>query len=243
MKIFFLILVLSFAAFGQVGNTKAIYDFKDSPTRIFWKNKDSNCCDLILVEGVPYRILKANGLQIAFVPKVFGSYFVMNVYVRNDSEKRVNVLPEESTLGVWRKSEDALAVLPSMFAPTDADKIAQKMGSRQGWINALSLFGAGLAQQTATVTNNRTGETATITAPDTQAQDRAQNQARANAAKTGSLGNRVVSDAFKSNTLFPGDTVSGNIYFKADKHERGVFVLKIDGVEYGFIYTFPKEKK
>lgn len=247
--ILILISILTFSALGQTQKridesaegSKAVLEFLNKENRIVWKKDDTARCDLIYVEGQPFRIIKANGLNIAFTPQVFGDYYVMVVYVRNESDKRITVKPEESSLGTWQKKEDSALMLPTIISPTDSEKIARKMESSQGWANVFSAIGASLATQNSTITNDRTGQSATITEPNTQAQTNAQNKARENSARTTSLANRVVNDAFKANTLFPGDVTSGHIYFKAKKHERGIFSINVEGIDYSFVYSFEKK--
>lgn len=253
MKLFTILFILVFAlsGFGQTAKrisesadgSKAVLEFYTKENRVFWKNGDSACCDVIYVEGVPFRILKSNGLNIAFTPKVFGGYYLMWVVIRNEKSTRITVKPEEATLGTWKKQEDGVLMMPAFTSPTPADKIAQKMQARQSWANVFSAIGAGIATQSATVTNNQTGQSATITAPDTNAQVNAQNRARESTNQTASLANRVINDSFKANTLFPGDETAGYIYFKVKKHERGVFLMTIEGVEYAFLYSFESNQK
>jgi len=92
--ILMLILTFSFSSLSQsqkkidesAQGSKAVIEFLNTENRVLWKRDNAACCDLIYVEGQPFRIIKANGLNIAFTPQVFGDYYVMIIYVRNESD-------------------------------------------------------------------------------------------------------------------------------------------------------------
>ncbi len=42
--------------------------------------------------------------------------------------------------------------------------------------------------------------------------------------------------ALKTNTVFPGRTVGGSIYFERKKYERGAFRILVDNTIYDFMF-------
>jgi hypothetical protein len=198
------------------------------PPTITWKKDDPNC-DLIVVEGSRYRIIKRDGLFIAFEFVESRDLYVAAVYVANDSDGRVLVDPQSSILALWK---DVKKEAYEIVAPTPPEKVAKKIESRARWANALRAFGAGMATtQTTTYTGS---DSVTTIAPDLEARSRADRQ---NAETTGQAEDKaagVMSAALKANTLFSKEYVSGEIYFQKKKFEAGYFVFKIGDAFYQF---------
>lgn len=86
--------------------------------------------------------------------------------------------------------------------------------------------------------------TATITGPDTQAQQRAQNQAATNNAKAADKSQSILASALKANTIFPESILYGDVYLKKKKgFEVLDFRITINEKIYSFVYFIKPDKK
>src|SRR5262245_30920949 len=120
----------------------------NKPPTITWKENDPNC-DLIAVNGARYRIIKRNGLFIAFEFIEADGIYIAAVFVSNGSDSRILVDPRLSFLALWK---DVKKEPYETHAPTPPEKVAGKIASRARWANALRSFGAGMATTTRTTT-------------------------------------------------------------------------------------------
>ncbi len=228
---------------GVSAQTDVTRKYIDKDNRVFWKNNDTSCCDSLIIDGQGYLIFKKNDLFIGLTLEYAGDYQIMSVFVGNNSDKRITVKAEDTSLEIWKSFDDMFIKPPTVLPPVDAAKIASKMKSRQRLRNAFSTLGASMATQNATIRNNQTGQSATVTVPNTSAQNAARRNAEINSAETEATADGVIDTALKSNTLFSGQNTAGSIYFKYKKHGAEIFILKIEGVEYAFISTFDDKKK
>jgi hypothetical protein len=215
---------------------------------IAWKENDPNC-DLIAVDGARYRIIKRNGLFIAFEFIEANGVYVAAVYVSNRSNDRVMVDPESSFLAIWKDIKKAPY---ETITPTPPEKIAGKIASRARWANAFRTLGAGMATTQTTTTSSANGSvmatgsggsaigtyagsgSSTTTSPDLEARRQAEKQNAETTAQAQNQAANVMSAALKANTLFPKGDVSGEIYFQKKKFEAGFFVFKIGDAFYQF---------
>jgi hypothetical protein len=236
----FFVFALSVGVFAQ---TDVPRKYIDKDNRVFWKNNDSSCCDSLIIDGETYDIFKKNDLFIVFNLDYVGDYQIMSVLVGNNSDKRITVKAEDTSLEIWKSFDDMFIKPPTVLPPIDAARIASKMKSRQRLRNAFSALGASMATQNATIRNNQTGQSATVTVPDTSTQNAARRNAEINSTETEASADGVMDTALKSNTLFSGQRTAGSIYFKYKKHGAEIFILKIEGVEYAFISRFSDGKK
>jgi hypothetical protein len=225
-----------------------------SPT-ITWKENDPNC-DLIAVEGARYRIIKHNGLFIAFEFIEADGFYVGAIMVANNSDRRFLVDPTASFLALWK---DVKKTSYDVIQPTPPDKIARKIESRAGWQNAFRSAGAVFATTTQTTNTSQNGSvvatgtggsatgtyagssSSTTTAPDMEARRRAEEQNAETTAQAQSKAAGVMSAGLKANTLFTNDRVFGEIYFQKKKFKAGFFVFKIEDTFYQYVIA-PAQK-
>jgi hypothetical protein len=219
----------------------------DKQTLVITWNKDNPECDLIVIDGMNYRIIKHDGLTVVANVFVEGGYLIAHVGVLNGSKDRVLVSPESSSLTLWKdaKKQDATET----FSPIPAEKVAQKFANRGRWARALIAFGAATATTTQTTTESGSviatgpGGTATgtysgsstTTVPDYEARRRAERATTESAARAGAQADAVMGAALRANTVFPDKMVTGEIYFQRKKFELGYFALRIGDVSYNFV--------
>ena len=90
-------------------------------------------------------------------------------------------------------------------------------------------------------TNGTYQSTATVTAPDTEAQRTAREQIAANTDKATRAAQSYTGTDLKANTLFKGSEIGGNIYFPRKKFARLILGIYIDGVLYVIRYNPPQK--
>lgn len=239
MKYFLLIFLILLFAFNAVAQT---FD-RNINNRIMWMNKEDERSGTIYVDGVEFRTMDRQLFEIAFALGYQNGYQVATVYVLNKSDSRIDVLPLNAYLVTWKKEKDYLDNKPAIVVQQiPAETIAMKMENRQRWATTMRAIGAGMQTQTATVTDNR-GNSSTVTVPNTAAQVNTQNQNTQEMMRVQKTGDLLIDTALKANTIFKNQSVFGNIYFKFKKHETGIFIIKIQDYEYGFMYNYEKKKR
>lgn len=233
-----LFLLGTFSIAAQDGPSESLA----SPNRLIW-GPDDPYADAIYIDGDRWRIIKTDKLYIGIVGIETDSYFIIKTFVGNLGTERINVLPEASFVQMWKKDKDFLANKPADYLerPIPPGRIAEKIRRRAYIANALGAIGAGFQTQTATVRNTTTGQTATITAPNTAAANQAAANARQRNAESDAAADRFESEALLANTVFADKSVAGDIYFKHRKHEFGIFVIKIEGQEFAFVFGATKK--
>ena len=240
MKIHILIITILIFAFSIFAQNAQDDRTKIGHNRIYW-GPDEKYADEILLDGIPYRIINRDGIYLAVVGINEGSYCSVRVFVGNNTDKRFNLLPEDSFLQVWKTRQEFMESKPAQVVlPSAPEKIANRIKNRAVWANVFSTLGASFATQNIIVRNNQTGRTATVTVPDTQKQQQTaiNNERAAGAARSDAQ--QVLDAALRSNTVFPDQSVMGNIYFEVKKHEIDIFVIKVNGVEYAFVFEVKK---
>jgi hypothetical protein len=238
MKRFFFLAVLTLlvTALPVVSQKRALPAMPQE--RLIWKPEEKYA-DSFLSEGVLIRIIRNKGLAVAISCYDFRSYVACEVSVLNETEKRVDVLPENFFLAGYDKDKfDYTFSLP-------ATKLAQRYESRARWGNFFRAFAAGMATTTSSsaVSGDING-TITTTSPNIAAQRNAaiaNQRAMENAKREGDT---ILLDALLANTVFPQQHISGVVYFEHKKFRTGAFVnMIIDGTGYSFGFTDSSDKK
>lgn len=240
-----LFLLSAFSVFAQQKERSLAHLKRD--TRIYWTKGDPSCCDEYYSDGINHRIIQANDLYISMFMDYIDEgkgYYVFNVFVGNLSDKRITVKPEEMSLEIWKKRDDITAEKAmEVLMPVSPQNVASAFRRQALWQNALSSASASMETRTAQIRNNQTGETVTVTTPNTEAQNQAARRSEENSKDTEDAITILNRLSFKANTIFPQGKVSGDVYFKHKKHQSGIFIVKIEGVEYAFMYSFADKPK
>lgn len=139
--------------------------------------------------------------------------------------------------------------------PIPAQKIAGKVRSRARWSTALRAFAASLATRQATSTSQTSGNvsvygqggfaqgtysgttTTTTTVPGLAAQRSAAAAIARNTEDANLRAEGIVRSGLKANTLFPGNTLDGVVYFDHKKYEKATFRILIEDTVYDFAFT------
>lgn len=208
----------------------------DMPTKRFTWQESEPYADSFLSDGATIRVIRNGGLTVAVVCYDYRQYLACEVSVLNDTDKRIDVIPENFFLaGVYDKGKaDYVYSLP----PT---KLAKKIEGRVKWGNFFRTFAAGMATttSTSTVTGDLDG-TIKTTAPNLAAQRNAAiaNQQAADSARQ--KAGWIIQDALLANTIFPKRHLSGMVYFERKKFETAFFNMIIDGTAYSFGFNRPR---
>lgn len=213
-------------------------------------------CESIVVDGYKVRIIHDNGINLAVTVDSSEEYLVFNIQVLNSKASRILVDPANAELAFAdpKKKDDDLVI----YKPVDPKRIAQRYLKDARWANMFRSLGASLARRTTTVDTMSSGSvlgtggsavysgssTATISEPDEArrrqaARDNAQTTTEAN-----SKASEVLSAALKANTVFPGERVGGDVYFKYPNNKVGkvLFSFALEGTDYFFVYSYGRSK-
>lgn len=178
-------------------------------------------CDELAVDGQYYRITKYNGLVVAFNANRAGNFMVADVMVLNGSTNRITIEPAASAVTLW-KDLDKQSV--ATLSPLPLTKIDGKVKNRTRWVNFLRAFVTGFSE------------------PDQEAQYQALREYAAALDEVVDEFTDVSDTMLKSNTLFPGQFVLGNILFQQKKFNEAQFTIQIDGINYTFRILPPQKR-
>lgn len=211
-------------------------ELPDLPAQRFMWKEGEPFVDSFLSEGAMIRVIRNDGLTVAVVCYDYRSYLACEVSVLNNTNKRVDVIPENFFLaGVYDKGK---ADYVYSLSPK---KLANKIEGRVKWGNFFRAFAAGMARttSTSTVTGDMSG-TITTTSPNLVAQRNAAiaNQQAADSARE--KAGWIIQDALLANTVFPKRYLSGMVYFERKKFETAFLNMIIDGTAYSFGFNRPK---
>ena len=212
--------------------------------RVNWR-RDQADSDQILVNSLPVRIISSHNAIDATVAMAFidqGDYFAAYVYVSNDGQERLDVNPQDFRIAYWKNRDVYLAGKPGDWSYSVAPEVvASKYKNRAEWRAFFVRFAGGMATTTATtetsgtvtlrdgggVTNGTYSSTSTMTVPDRRAQVTAEVNARRIINDAQGDASSLLSTALKGNTVFPGQHISGWVFFQRKKIGVGDVMLRI----------------
>ena len=228
-----LLLVFAFGAFGQTeksSNTKKLIAWGESPECAEVDSQISKSetlrCDSFVADGESVMSIYFNGIFVAASLTDENGYIIADVYVGNNTDRRILVNPDTSVM-VFYKSKAEYKATNKNLEIRDAippSAIAGKLINRVRWANALSSVGASMQTTTATITsqNSQTGTTqSTVTVPNRQAQAQAEQQNTSRANSTLNQAADIMASALKPNTIFAKDKINGLVYFK--RHKKSTY--------------------
>lgn len=183
-------------------------------------------CTHQFVNGHKIKILSADGITVSVSMLDTGKYFRADVGVLNTSSASLDVLPMNFSL-------EETAPKDKMLAYVDVGKIIRSAQTRMAWANALSAAGAGMQRQQTTTETTSNGtvnvygsdgtnangtyngtSTSTTSSPDYAAQARADEAIRERNAVLAMQSGQLSSAALRSNTLSPGQSIGGFVFFQ-----------------------------
>jgi hypothetical protein len=236
--LFFFLLVILLPAFGHAQETVAAKQV-DKEMRdmgmireVRWKDGTENA-DSMVVEGREVKMITDANLTVS-ATLIVRKHWIPHVLitVNNTSTERFLVDPADWTLEVISPKARTLA-------SKDPDQLAKSIGRRTAFANAVGQAGAGMATTQSTVRDSN-GKTATVTTPDYGAQQRAANTARANEEEATSVADYINKSSLRANTVLPGKSVMGIVWFEDKAYEDVLLKVKIAGTTYEF--PFSKKK-
>lgn len=179
--------------------------------------------DVSYKDGKPIKRLTVGSIDLSVTKSVDWGKTVITLGILNlgFDQQRFEITPDDVTLRAG-SGQDA-----KEFLHDDPAKMARSAYRWAAISAGLSQAGAGMRTQTATGTTS-SGERVTITQPDAAAQRQAKAESDANLSATDEAGSILISRSLKRNTIAPGESVIGNIYFKRQKKDF-VVVVKIAG--------------
>jgi TPR repeat protein len=228
-------------SFSQTPPSTVSAPIETAPQFVFtWKPNTRGCDDKFL-NGVEIeeQFTSQATVMAVLVPDLGKLAVRIGVWNPEKSTSRIEVIPENVHL--LRVSDKGLAE----ESRTDATKMAKSMERRQRVGAALSGFGAGMSQTTAS--GNATysdGTTATyqVTMPNTQAQSDAIEHGRAKISEAQDRGAYAVAAELKRNTLGPGENTIGQLFFPKQKKGEDLLVeVDIGNVRYAFPFSLSKK--
>ena len=197
---------------------------------------DSTVCTHEFVNGLIYKTITTDQIAITVAISSNGKVGRANLTVANKSEAPFDVTPERFTIAETAPKIKTFAYMPP-------EKVVQADAHRAGWANALNAFGAGMAtQQVTTQTNsngtvNATGSdgssangtyngtsTSTTSVPDYAAQARARENIRKRKEALAAERQAMEQTSLRANTVHPGQTVAGFVYFEWGKKSEDVMI-------------------
>jgi hypothetical protein len=237
VKLYASVVLLSFSAlFNPAGLPQTI----SSSTAVTCE--EGKNCVFQYIDGFKYKTLTADGVTITVSLAGGNKYTRVAVSVTNTGEKPIDVLPVGMTLDVDQPKPKRLALVsPEQIAKSvehsahwanALNSMGAAMATKQttsqtdttGTVNSsgnVSVYGSDGGSANGSYNGNGTynGTSATTTSsPDYAAQARARdNIAQRNAAVAG-VEATLAQTSLRSNTVLPGKTVRGYVYFQFDKH-------------------------
>lgn len=173
-------------------------------------------------------------VTVGLVESGDGKYFRLNVGVLNNSSAAFDLMPSSFVIEIPGPKSKLLYYIP----PGNIAKSAERHAS---WVNYFTALGGGLATQKSTThTTTRTsssgrvntqssmgqetrgtyqGESSssadsTTRSPDYEAQARAAERIRQRNAVVATMNERMMDTALTANTIAPGQSIAGYVYFK-----------------------------
>lgn len=208
-------------------------------------------------EGMHFRVLTINGVSVAASILTGKKTFNVVLLVLNHTNQNIDVVPSRFVLSRESAKPKLLAYIPPQKL---ADKAARDARISAAW---MALAGA-LAKTTSTTQSYSTGSfsgslsgfvgstyvsggysgnansstTSTTTRPDYQMRNLAIQEGAATIAQGEARAGRIISEAFRANTLIPNRYLSGYVYFS--KCDADSLVLQVPIGNYIFAIPFQR---
>ncbi len=240
-------LLLSPLSIGQQKQDKESKDIawgNVNSERVLWYRDRANS-DTILVNSLSVRIISGHNSIDATVGMAFidqGDYFLAYVYISNDGQERFEVDPQDFRIAYWKDKDAYLNRKPGDWSYSVApEAVASKYKSRAQWNAFFVRLAGGMAATTvtteqsgtvtvidgSTVANGTYSGTSTTTVPDRRAQVAADANARRITNDAQGEASAILKTSLKANTVFPGEHVSGWVYFQRKKIGVGDVILRV----------------
>jgi hypothetical protein len=188
-----------------------------------------------------------DGLTVKVALTVRDQRQVVLIEVTNETGNRVEVVPALMTL-------DLVQPEPKSFPYLDPDTLAESVRRGSGWeavFDAMAIMGSGMATQTSHTTGSIIGGIGSeqvdirTTTHDQAPQDRVIENIQRNQERKASKASIIQNAALRENTVLPGESVGGSVFFAAPKHYQKDYqngklenVLRVPVGNYVFEFPF-----
>lgn len=165
------------------------------------------------LNGEALQQITDNGVTVTVSLHDTGKVNWLTVYVANDSDDAVNVIPSNISLHQISPKDENLRLKTER-------ELERSVGRGVFWGQVVASLGAGLSRSfsTTTVTDSYgNAVTATVNTPDYEAQARWLAWADAVAARGEAVKNVIGHDYLRATTVFPGSRFAGRLCFQRDK--------------------------
>lgn len=205
-------------------------------------------CGYGYISGRKYEMLVGDKVSVIVSLEMIGKYVRMDVFVANDSENSLDVLP-------WNFVLTELSPKQKGLKDVDGDKLIRSAEKRLAWGNALTAMGGSMARQQTTTTASTTGTvnahasdgttatgtyhgttTATTSEPNYAAQAQAAQTIQARNEAFANLASFASRTLLRANSVPAKQTSRGYLLFERDKKAKSIMLSGIVG---DTIYQFP----
>jgi hypothetical protein len=217
--------------------------------------EESSGCTHQYIDGQKFKILTTDN-TVVIVALLMGEHYMRaDVSVSNNTQAAIDLLPNQMLLEV-------VTPKPKPLPFVSPDQIAKSASHRAAWANALNGMGGAMATQQTTTQTSSSGtvnsnssdgtytngtyngsSTSTSSTPDYAAQARANERIRERNAAVASLQAGLMQTSLKANSVMPGQSVRGYVYFEREKHAALLnLTIPIAGTLYEFPFALIKTK-
>ena len=212
----------------------------------------STACSHTYQGGQVVKTISDGGYSISVTAEDTGKYLKFNLVVNNDHGATADLMPAS----IWAKQTEPKE---KELKAQSVEKMEHSLNRRTAWANGFTGFAGGMASQQSTTNTTSSGtvsaygsdgsyangsyqgtSTSTSSTPDYAAQERAREQIAMNRQRAANAEQYLESVALRANTLSPGQSTRGAVYFQRGP-KNGIVQI---GIPIGnTVYQFPFEFK
>ena len=208
------------------------------PTIVRWQS-DARNSDWVVRNGLEIVMLGQDGLTVKVALTGREPRQVALVTVTNQTDQRIELLPSRMTL-------DLVEPRQKTFRYLDPDALATKVRQVSPWIyifGAMAMMGTQTSWTSGTVGGQRVN--LSTTTHDQASEDRVLNGIEMEQERKAAEASNIQREGLRENTLLPGESVAGAVFFAAPKGYEGDYetrkleaVLRIPVGAYVFEFPF-----
>jgi hypothetical protein len=238
---YFLPLLLTSSLFAQAPNPRLVLC------------NASAACSHAYQGGQFVETISDSGYSISLTAHDTGKYLKVDLVVNNDHGSTVDLMPAS----IWAKQTEPKE---KELKAQSVEKMEHSLNRRTAWANGFTGFAGGMARQQSTTDTTSSGtvsaygsdgsyangsyqgtSTSTTSAPDYAAQERAREQIAMNRQRAANAEQYLEGVALRANTLAPGQSTRGAVYFQRGPKNGIVQIgIPIGNTLYQFPFVFKK---
>jgi len=214
---------------------------------------ESAGCTHQFLNGRKVKIIAVDGVTVSASLTDTGKHFRAEIAVANTSTTNFDVLPANFSIEETAPKQKTLAY-------EDVGKLIHSAEKRMAWANAFTAAGAGMQRQQSTTNTTNYGtvnvnssdgsyangtytgtSTSTTSTPDYAAQASANAAIRQRNALLAVQSSQVSEAALRSNTVVPGQSVGGSVFFqRKGKAKQVVLIVPLGDKLFQFPFQFQR---